>query len=127
MSAEDWRDFYQRRRNRDLIVERELQGQLGLPGTERISQAEQAQRLANAPLRPPVEQRPMDEGLFGDEKAQKELFQGAHGKISLMEGRRPIITLMKDANASTFIHKIRSRLPGTIAARCRARSGTRSD
>lgn len=33
------------------------------------------------------------------------LFQGARGKINIMDGRRPIITLMKDANASTFIHE----------------------
>ncbi len=33
------------------------------------------------------------------------LFQGARGKIRLAEGNRPIITLMRDANASTFIHE----------------------
>lgn len=33
------------------------------------------------------------------------LFQGARGKIRLAEGQRPIITLMRDANASTFIHE----------------------
>jgi hypothetical protein len=33
------------------------------------------------------------------------LFQGARGKIRLAEGQRPIVTLMKDANASTFIHE----------------------
>jgi hypothetical protein len=35
------------------------------------------QRKANEPLRPSVEQKPMDVGLFGDEAKQKELFQGA--------------------------------------------------
>ena len=49
--------------------------QLVLPGAERITQAEQAQRGANAPLKPVVEQKPMDVGLFSDEAAQKELFQ----------------------------------------------------
>lgn len=34
-----------------------------------------------------------------------EFEQGARGKIRMAEGRRPIITLMKDANASTFIHE----------------------
>ena len=34
-----------------------------------------------------------------------ELAQGARAKIRLLEGRRPIITLMKDANASSFIHE----------------------
>ena len=33
------------------------------------------------------------------------LFQGARGKINLLEGRKPIIILMKDANASTAIHE----------------------
>lgn len=33
------------------------------------------------------------------------LFQGARGKINILEGRKPIITLMKDANASTFFHE----------------------
>ncbi len=33
------------------------------------------------------------------------LFQGTRGKIRLAEGKRPIITLMRDANASTFIHE----------------------
>ena len=72
------REFFQRRRTaRNLIAEREAQGQLGLPGTDRISQAELVQRKANEPLRPSVEQKPMDVGLFGDEAKQKELFQGA--------------------------------------------------
>lgn len=33
------------------------------------------------------------------------LGQGAQGKIRLAEGRRPVITLMKNADASTFIHE----------------------
>jgi hypothetical protein len=71
-------EYFQRRRTpRNLIAEREAQGQLGLPGTDRISQAELVQRKANEPLRPSVEQKPMDVGLFGDEAKQKELFQGA--------------------------------------------------
>jgi len=60
---------------RNLFAEREAQGQLGLPGTERITDAERAQRAANAPLKPAVEQKPMDVGLFGDTDKQKELFQ----------------------------------------------------
>lgn len=38
-------------------------------------------------------------------EAEEGLFQAARGKIALLEGRRPIISLMKDANASTFIHE----------------------
>ena len=33
------------------------------------------------------------------------LFQGARGKIRFIEGYRPIITLMREANASTFLHE----------------------
>jgi hypothetical protein len=44
------REFFQRRRTaRDLIAEREAEGQLGLPGTERIGQGELARRKANEP------------------------------------------------------------------------------
>lgn len=35
----------------------------------------------------------------------KALYQGARGKIRFAEKKRPIITLMRDANASTFIHE----------------------
>jgi len=70
-----WTEFYQRKRERDLIAEREAEGQQQIPGAERISDAERAQRTANQPLRPTAEQKPMDEGLFGDEKNQGELFQ----------------------------------------------------
>lgn len=85
--------------------QRGLEGQTELPGTAPISDAELAQRKSDQPLKPTVEQRPMEEGLFGTDKDQKELFQGAYGKIALAEGRRSIITLMRDANASTFIHE----------------------
>lgn len=34
-----------------------------------------------------------------------ELAQSKRGSINLLEGRKPIIRLMKDANASTFIHE----------------------
>jgi hypothetical protein len=34
-----------------------------------------------------------------------DFFQGFQGKIRIAPGRRPIITLAKDANASTFIHE----------------------
>lgn len=35
----------------------------------------------------------------------EEFFSGARGKIRVAEGKRPLITLMKDANASTFLHE----------------------
>lgn len=46
-----------------------------LPGGERLTDAELAQRRANAPLRPKVEQNLVcDHGLFGDSHLQAELF-----------------------------------------------------
>jgi hypothetical protein len=71
------------------------------------------ERLANPPWR--TEDVPMGQQIVGAEG--KELLQPARGKINLNpqgtpgrnflgeEGVRPIITLMKDANASTFIHE----------------------
>jgi hypothetical protein len=59
----------------DLFAEREAKGQTTLPGTERIGQGELAQRRADQPLKPKVEQKPMEEGLFSDQAKQKELFQ----------------------------------------------------
>ncbi len=43
-------------------------------------------------------------GTF-DPNSPRILEQATRGKIALLEGRRPIISLMKDANASTFIHE----------------------
>lgn len=44
-----------------------------LPGAERVSLAEIAQRRANTPLKPKTPQRPCDAGLFGDSHQQKEM------------------------------------------------------
>jgi hypothetical protein len=38
-----------------------------LPGAEQISEAEQAKRGAQKPLKPKVAQKPADEGLFGEQ------------------------------------------------------------
>jgi hypothetical protein len=112
-----WTEFYQRKRASDLIAEREAEGQQQIPGAERISDAERAQRAADQPLKPKAEQKPMDVGLFGDEKDQQELFQQARGGIVLnpnavpghdyigMENVRPLMRLTAEANASTFFHE----------------------
>lgn len=47
--------------------------QFVIPGAEKISDAEQAQNLADKPLRPTVDQKPADDGLFGDSAAQMDL------------------------------------------------------
>jgi N12 class adenine-specific DNA methylase len=44
-----------------------------LPGAEKESQGKQAQRKAEQPLKPKVAQKPADEGLFGDDKDQRDL------------------------------------------------------
>ena len=51
-----------------------------LPGAERISDAALAQRRADQPLRPRAAQKPMDEGLFGDESKQTDLLDLVRGQ-----------------------------------------------
>ena len=48
--------------------------QMVLPGAERISDAELAQRRADERMRAKVPQKPMDEGLFGEKAQQADLF-----------------------------------------------------
>jgi hypothetical protein len=73
-----------------------------IPGVEPITDRERIQALANKPMRggdlPPG-------GLFGESSKQFDLFQIKRGKINLREDAKPVITLFKDANASTFIHE----------------------
>ena len=75
-----------------------------VPGVKPVSQRDLIQAAANKPLRG-GNKPPPEGGLFGSSMDQKELFQIARGKIRIAEGRRPIITLLKDANPSTFIHE----------------------
>jgi hypothetical protein len=58
-----------------LALQREAEGQMQLPGAERVGTGELVQRRAEEPLKPGVEQKPMDFGLFGDDAKQRELFQ----------------------------------------------------
>ena len=44
-----------------------------IPGAVKISGAEVAKRKAGEPLKPKAEQKPADEGLFGDEANQTDL------------------------------------------------------
>lgn len=100
-------EFFQRKaRGTELTpAELEARGQTVIPGAEALTDAQLAQRRANEALRSNVSQKAMDEGLFGEPGAQQELFQSARGKIRLSQNARPVITLMRDANASTFIHE----------------------
>lgn len=76
-----------------------------LPGVEPVTDAERAQLAANKPLEGGTAPPPAG-GLF-DEAArdQKEFWSPAKGKIRIREGERPIITLAREADASTFIHE----------------------
>jgi len=46
-----------------------------LPGAEQVTQADLAQRRANAPLRPAKPQKACDVGLFSDEANQLDLVE----------------------------------------------------
>lgn len=45
-----------------------------IPGAEDISQRQLLQRKADAALKAPAPQQPLEHGLFGDAHKQKELF-----------------------------------------------------
>jgi GNAT superfamily N-acetyltransferase len=49
-----------------------------LPGAEKASDADLAQKKADEPLKPKKAQQPADEGLFGDSAAQTDLVDMAH-------------------------------------------------
>jgi hypothetical protein len=74
-------------RPRDLIAEREREGQLGLPGAERITTAQLAQRRANEPLRPRVAQEPPS-GLFAHQGQQLSL-EDFIDHVSDVKAQRP--------------------------------------
>jgi hypothetical protein len=69
--AEEGRAYAQAARRRPL------EGQMNLPGTEPITDAELAQRRADEALKPKAEQKPMDVGLFSDDAKQRSFFQRA--------------------------------------------------
>jgi len=95
--------------------------QLVIPGAEALTREEAARQVrserqrAEAALRARQSmmrkggQAPVEEqagGLFAD-RAQRELFQPAKkGSITLAEGRRPIIKMFAEADASTLIHEV---------------------
>lgn len=66
------RQLFQRRRPQE--------GQGDMFGGARATDADMAQRAADAPLRPDVAQKPMDEGLFGDTAKQSDLVDAAKGR-----------------------------------------------
>jgi hypothetical protein len=75
-----------------------------IPGVKPVSQRDLIQAAANKPLTAKKPQKAVG-GLFGDSMDQKELFQTARGSILISPNARPIIKLMKEQNASTFVHE----------------------
>ena len=71
--------------------------QVGGEGAERGAAGLPAEASPEARLAREIAQLAQDRDI--------EFFQSARGKIRLSQDARPIITLMKDANASTFIHE----------------------
>src|SRR5690606_27154730 len=61
-------------REAEGVTERTGAGEQGvIPGAEKVSDAALAGERAAEPLRPKADQRPMDEGLFGDSAGQADL------------------------------------------------------
>jgi hypothetical protein len=103
---------------REISAEPGVEGkpQLVIPGAERISEAELAQRRADERLKPAKAQRPMDEGLFGEGHKQTEMFRGggsvgaaatdtrkvelapSFGVAGLLSGTNPMARLLSSAS-----------------------------
>lgn len=104
-AAEPAKEFAQSKELFDVEPGAEGKPQQLIPGVAPVSQRERIQTLADQPLKG-KSAPPPEGGLFDTEgQKQRELFQTARGKVRIAEGRKPLITLMKDANASTFMHE----------------------
>lgn len=78
-----------------------------IPGAEKISDKELAERKMEQPLKAKVAQQPADEGLFGDAHKQDELFSGNRGSTSFSaDGAQAVMKLFKAQNASTPVHEL---------------------
>lgn len=77
-----------------------------LPGAERISDKQLAERKMGQALKSGKPQKEMDIGLFGDESKQGSLFQsGVRGSITFSPDET-IINLFENANPSTLLHEM---------------------
>lgn len=92
-------------------VDKEDGRQAVIPGAERITDKELAERKGEAPLRANKAQKAADEGLFGDAYKQGSLFQngsrpqGARGSITFMDDGA-LIKLFETADRSTILHEL---------------------
>lgn len=69
-----------------------------LPGAEKISDKEFAERKMKGKLKSTKEQKPMDEGMFGDEAKQQTLFQSPSQQITEMT--RSVLRDQVNANSN---------------------------
>lgn len=75
-----------------------------IPGVSPVTDRARIEAAAAKPLRGGNIDLQHD-GLFGDAKDQRELFQDANAKVRIREGQRPKLTLMRSQNASTYLHE----------------------
>lgn len=122
---------------RSILLDRRLRGETVQPSRgERISEAEQAARAAQAPLKPKAEQKPADQGLFGArgqadlvDEARKpapnalERIPGENGTEVLIvqnsDGKR-FNVVMRDTDAQETVGPV-SIVPTLERARAKAR------
>lgn len=89
-------------------TERGLEGlpQTLIPGVKPLTDAERMAQEAARPLKGKSSELPGEGSLFDtDAGKQPELFQEKRGSITFAEGRKPLIKLFQEADASTFIHE----------------------
>lgn len=80
-------------RMNDPEVEQTAAGeQTVLPGAEKATDADLAQKKADEPLKPDVAQKPADEGLFGDERNQGDLIDEIKKKPAEEKGEAEVST-----------------------------------
>jgi hypothetical protein len=93
-----------------------------LPGAERISDREHAQRGADERLKPKAEQKAADEGLFGDESKQTDLLDAAKKPAAEHPG---LVIKSLETGKETHV-KVRTpqveAMPGTAPLGAKAKS-----
>lgn len=98
--------------SREVTAEAGADGkpQLVIPGAEKVSQKEQAQRKADAKLKPKAPQQDAG-GMFGDDVNSPELFDKPAPKKSSVEGRRIDKEWSEFSKASGTLGVPRSEMP----------------
>lgn len=104
--------------------------QLVIPGAEQRPSADLAKRRAAEPLKPRVAQKPLEHGLFGEEKNQTELFEapGTPAKSSSVAGATAAKPPRKSASpsaetaekVSTAAPSLKQQAPAPTSAKSRS-------